>query len=271
MNLKLHNILKIKDADIEIGGLTVLTGENNSGKSTVGKILFSILKATNNVRQLDKMKTVSIIRRELLSLKKMFHSSENISFLEDIQILSLNLIDRGISVDEMRQILEIEAEKRDFSSRSVAIMQNRLTRIDKLIIKLDNPEIAVKDEFEAIAKSEFMEPLNSFGSKDSYILFHDETTDADGSDIELVINDGKVDKIRLWGNSSVEDITYIESPIYLHILNTLRLSSPIPTTSLRGIPSSLRRDNIPYHLADMAEKMLSSAEDLTGQIGRAHV
>lgn len=94
--------------------------------------------------------------------------------------------------------------------------------------------------------------------------FHDETTDADGSDIELVINDGKVDKIRLWGNSSVEDITYIESPIYLHILNTLRLSSPIPTTSLRGIPSSLRRDNIPYHLADMAEKMLSSAEDLTG-------
>ena len=247
MNLKLHNILKIKDADIEIGGLTVLTGENNSGKSTVGKILFSILKATNNVRQLDKMKTVSIIRRELLSLKKMFHSSENISFLEDIQILSLNLIDRGISVDEMRQILEIEAEKRDFSSRSVAIMQNRLTRIDKLIIKLDNPEIAVKDEFEAIAKSEFMEPLNSFGSKDSYILFHDETTDADGSDIELVINDGKVDKIRLWGNSSVEDITYIESPIYLHILNTLRLSSPIPTTSLRGIPSSLRRDNIPYH------------------------
>lgn len=264
MNLKLHNILKIKDADIEIGGLTVLTGENNSGKSTVGKILFSILKATNNVRQLDKMKTVSIIRRELLSLKKMFHSSENISFLEDIQILSLNLIDRGISVDEMRQILEIEAEKRDFSSRSVAIMQNRLTRIDKLIIKLDNPEIAVKDEFEAIAKSEFMEPLNSFGSKDSYILFHDETTDADGSDIELVINDGKVDKIRLWGNSSVEDITYIESPIYLHILNTLRLSSPIPTTSLRGIPSSLRRDNIPYHLADMAEKMLSSAEDLTG-------
>ena len=73
MNLKLHNILKIKDADIEIGGLTVLTGENNSGKSTVGKILFSILKATNNVRQLDKMKTVSIIRRELLSLKRQRH------------------------------------------------------------------------------------------------------------------------------------------------------------------------------------------------------
>ena len=30
MRLKLRNVLKIKNADIEIGGLTVLTGENES-------------------------------------------------------------------------------------------------------------------------------------------------------------------------------------------------------------------------------------------------
>lgn len=36
MKLKLHNILKVADADIELGGLTVITGENDSGKSTVG-------------------------------------------------------------------------------------------------------------------------------------------------------------------------------------------------------------------------------------------
>lgn len=264
MKLKLHNILKIENADIEIGGLTVLTGENNSGKSTVGKILFSLLKAANNVRQVDKMKTVSLIRAELFSLKKMFHSSESVFILEDVQSLSLNLIDKIILIDDLRKILENEAEKRDFSSRMVAVVRNRLARIDKFITKLDNPEVAVRDEFEIIVKSEFMEPLNSFGSKESYILFHDDTTDADGSDIEISIYDGKVDKVRLWGNSSLEDITYIESPLYLHILNTLRLSSPIPTASLRGIPSSLRKDSIPYHLADMAEKLLSSSDDLTG-------
>lgn len=263
MKLKLHNILKIEDADIEIGGLTVLTGENNSGKSTVGKILFSILKAANNVRQIDKMKTVSLIRAELIFLKKMFHRSKDASILDDIQNLSLNLVDKVIDVNHLHQILDIEAEKREFTSRMFAMMRSRLSRIDALIVKLDNPEVAVKDEFESIAKSEFMEPLNSYGSMESAILFHDDTTDADGSDIEICLYDGKVDRVRLWGNSSLEDVTYIESPLYLHILNTLRLTSPIQTASLRGLPSALRRDNIPYHLADMADKILSGSDELS--------
>lgn len=45
----MHNILKVADADIELGGLTVITGENDSGKSTVGKVLFSTLKAAKLV------------------------------------------------------------------------------------------------------------------------------------------------------------------------------------------------------------------------------
>lgn len=251
MKLKLHNILKIEDADIEIGGLTVLTGENNSGKSTVGKILFSILKAVNNVRQVDKMKTISLIRTELILLKRMFHRSEDTTILDDIQNLSLNMVDKLIDVNNLRQKLEVEAENRNFSSRMVAMIRTRLYRIEALIVKLDNPEVAVRDEFESIAKSEFMETLNSYGSMNSTILFHDDTTDADGSDIEISLYDGKVDYVRLLGNSSLEDVTYIESPLYLHILNTLRLTSSIPTTSLRGLPSYLRRENIPYHLADM--------------------
>ncbi len=263
MKLRLHNILKIEDADIEIGGLTVLTGENNSGKSTVGKILFSILKAANNVRQVDRMKTVSLIMTELIFLKKMFHRPENDSVLDDVQTLSLNIVDKLIEVDNLRQNLETEAEKRNFSSRMVAMIRNRLYRIEALVVKLDKPEVAVKDEFESIAKSEFMETLNSYGSMNSVILFHDDTTDADGSHIEISLYDGKVDSVRLWGNSSLEDVTYIESPLYLHILNTLRLTSSIPTTSLRGLPSYLRKENIPYHLADMADKLLSSSDELS--------
>lgn len=264
MKLKLHNILKIENADIEIGGLTVLTGENNSGKSTVGKILFSILKAANNVKQVDRMKTVSLVRSELVSLKRMFHRSENVHILNDTQELGIGLVDKTIAIDDLRHALETEAERTNFSTRSDMMMQIRLARIGLLIKKLDNPEIAVKDEFETIAKSEFMEPLNTYGSSESTILFHDDTTDAEGSDIVININNGKTDNVRLHGNSSVEDITYIESPLYLHILNTLRLSSPIPTASLRGIPTAFRKENIPYHLADMAEKLLSGPDDIFG-------
>lgn len=44
MNLKLKNIGIIKKADITIDGLTVIAGENDSGKSTVGKVIYSFLK-----------------------------------------------------------------------------------------------------------------------------------------------------------------------------------------------------------------------------------
>ena len=48
MKLHLKNNGKIKEADVEIGGLTVLAGENDTGKSTVGKVLFSIIKGMAN-------------------------------------------------------------------------------------------------------------------------------------------------------------------------------------------------------------------------------
>lgn len=180
MRLKLRNVLKIKNADIEIGGLTVLTGENDSGKSTVGKILFSILKAANNARQIDKMKTISLLKSELGTLKKMFHQTDPVHILDDIPTLSFNLIEGITFAEDLRKILETEAEKIGFSSRMIAMMRTRLLRIEQSVLKLDNPEVAVGEEFQAIARSEFMEPLNSYGSENSEILFHDDTTDADG-------------------------------------------------------------------------------------------
>ena len=37
MRIKISNIGKIKEADVTINGITVIAGENNTGKSTVGK------------------------------------------------------------------------------------------------------------------------------------------------------------------------------------------------------------------------------------------
>ena len=82
MKLKLQNILKVASADIELGGLTVITGENDSGKSTVGKILFSTLKAANNVNQIDKVNTLGLLRGLLFSIKRLFYRFE-----QDVHIL----------------------------------------------------------------------------------------------------------------------------------------------------------------------------------------
>lgn len=47
MNLFLKNINKIKEANIILNGLTVIVGENDSGKSTIGRAFFSAIKAVS--------------------------------------------------------------------------------------------------------------------------------------------------------------------------------------------------------------------------------
>ncbi|GMO58722.1 MAG: hypothetical protein Ta2D_04540 [Rickettsiales bacterium] len=52
MKLEIENIGKIKNANVEIGGLTVIAGENDTGKSTIGKVLFAMIKGINlNTKQ----------------------------------------------------------------------------------------------------------------------------------------------------------------------------------------------------------------------------
>ncbi len=54
MKLTLNNIGIIKNASIDINGITVIGGENNTGKSTVSKALFSVLNAVYDLKNAVK-------------------------------------------------------------------------------------------------------------------------------------------------------------------------------------------------------------------------
>ena len=61
MKLSLSNIGKIGTADIEIDGITVIAGENNTGKSTVGRALFSVFNSYSNIQnQLYQERVTSV-------------------------------------------------------------------------------------------------------------------------------------------------------------------------------------------------------------------
>ena len=51
MQIKISNIGKIKEADVTINGITVIAGENNTGKSTVGKALYAMFNSFVDVKQ----------------------------------------------------------------------------------------------------------------------------------------------------------------------------------------------------------------------------
>lgn len=64
MLFKITNFGKIAKAEIKLDGITVICGDNNTGKSTVGKAVFSFFNVLNDykskiiVQKANKMKKV---------------------------------------------------------------------------------------------------------------------------------------------------------------------------------------------------------------------
>ena len=77
MEFSVKGIGIIKEADIKIDGLTVIAGSNNSGKTTVGRALYSVVDAVENLDQkqdidqsaaiVERIKKILNIYRSLLT------------------------------------------------------------------------------------------------------------------------------------------------------------------------------------------------------------
>ncbi|MCL2253421.1 MAG: ATP-binding protein [Lachnospiraceae bacterium] len=79
MTLNINNFAKIKQAEIIVDGITVIAGENNTGKSTVGKIVFSLFNSISGIEDkiLNKRKSeifgylVKTIRNHIIQYKNL--------------------------------------------------------------------------------------------------------------------------------------------------------------------------------------------------------
>lgn len=94
MKLKLENVGKISSANIKLDGITVIAGENNTGKSTIGKMLFCIFHAFYKIEEQIKEERVKSISRVLSSY---YHETAN----------------RLTRMLDTRNLAEIIVEKRD--------------------------------------------------------------------------------------------------------------------------------------------------------------
>ena len=56
MKFWLNNIGIIKNSDVLLDGLTVITGKNSSGKTTVGKALYAIIQANSDIENAFEMR-----------------------------------------------------------------------------------------------------------------------------------------------------------------------------------------------------------------------
>ena len=71
MKLSLRNVGKIyNESQIEINGITVIAGENGTGKSTIGKVLYSIFTSLHNIKDKVYESRISSVTIRLRNIRK---------------------------------------------------------------------------------------------------------------------------------------------------------------------------------------------------------
>ena len=102
MNLNVYNFGKIKSAEIDLKGLTVIAGLNDTGKSTVGKILYGVFNSVKNIdraitnakmRALQKAIWESLFNDPDGSVQFRLNRSIYYGFLDDLYIVKENRVD----------------------------------------------------------------------------------------------------------------------------------------------------------------------------------
>ena len=73
MKLTIKNFARIKEAEINIDGITIIAGENNTGKTTVGKVLFSCFNSLNFIKKNILYEKRKSINEKLLDLHNSLH------------------------------------------------------------------------------------------------------------------------------------------------------------------------------------------------------
>lgn len=102
MTLHLENFGKIRHAEIELNGLTVIAGHNDTGKSTIGKALFAIVKSISEypelyeeVRKENLFFQIMSFNFEALNNKTLQKNEELINAINELQKRIITLLRGG--------------------------------------------------------------------------------------------------------------------------------------------------------------------------------
>lgn len=238
MRLKVENFAKIKTADIEINGITVIGGENNTGKSTVGKILYTLFTIFHNFD--DKIMTekkagiLQYILREgrIQSIDKMEHI---VKFVEELVQSENTEIDSKYIEDVLNNQFELK-----FNETHIKEILNRLNfetnRLERLVIK-------------SIFNDEFNKQISPIYDENLVTKLE---LDIKDEKIELEFNKNNVEikeKMEL-----LNDGIYIDNPFIIDVMEVNKQFGMNPNKYLNYIFGRVYYD----HTTSLREKLRKS-------------
>ena len=177
MKLSIENFAKIKRADIELNGITIIAGENDSGKSTVGKVLATVFSGFHNVNEYSRDERYLALAQVLLLAIKT-HKDSQIKNIKESLNFSLKQVDLYVALSKyelqdvkstMLLFQEIALDKYDVDIKLDRVMFGRLTAQVEEILSLTYKDIITK-RLEAECDMVFYNQINSLYNADEAII-----------------------------------------------------------------------------------------------------
>lgn len=245
MKLTINNIGKLKNAEVEINGITVITGENDTGKSTVGKVLWSVFNSFFEIKKQIRTDKISSILEEL----------RRVSSIQDIRnnLVHSSIVEYDLDLNDfLKQLekkLEVLNDVRGLDDESKDELKDTLEKIKKRI-NLSDDEIMKK-----ITQINFNKEFNSQINNLNFLEEGNIDLKIKNKSINLIISN---DKIQIKDFFSLyENVMLLDNPRIIDnlaeniILSANKIFSIIENlhnskfiSMLRNDKSSTATDNI---------------------------
>ena len=261
MRLNITHINKIKKADIVLNGLTVIAGNNDSGKSTVGKLLFSVIKSLSNADRLSSQSQDRIMRvnSALLYAYVTHAEKESGEKIKGVILPSTStafLKDAESFANDKRWVSQLKRklEKINIVPQKRAKIIRSIDQLVQLATESSNSEKMLERAFQSIIGAEFLNSICTYNTEMSEICF----SEGQGKDITIQIKENKVTEFKCKTETFVKDATLVESPLYIHLIDILASAQTLGEHhyfNVAGIGKDVLRPLINYHIKDMAQKL----------------
>ena len=206
MKLSIKNVGKLKEADVEINGITVIAGENNTGKSTVSKTLFSLFNGFYNFdNKMLKLKSKDIRNIFWRFMKNL--NRENANILIDISDKIVK--DTSYKFDRNKLIKLIQENRNFISIEYLGEVSEKI--FDILNIK---DEEYLENTISYILNNEFDNQINTIWSDDLGEI----ALKIKENELKLKIKNNQVIKIENKINLRAK-VIYIDDPFVIDNLN----------------------------------------------------
>ena len=233
MQVTFKNTGMIEEADIRFNGLTVIAGENDTGKSTIGKLMFSIIKTFNRYERDARSYQVRSVQRLIdhyyFDFRKR-HTNPPVleagrTFFDGLKDEALGLLENSGTTQKIESIISDKVNSFTETVHRLSDIEINLEEISENIALLIANKPSKEDVYKQTLRNYLVslfgdDVVNKFAKTLEYSILGKE---GNNSVFEIT---GTTESPRVCLNDIIYfvDATFIESPVFINLVDTIRFS-----------------------------------------------